>query len=147
MARQPQYKRQRRYDETDSGNKPVKDELADLSDDFACAVPAADAALYFATLAVTGGVGWSIHLWAGAAVLAGAPGLLTQRVWCGKSIRRAAAPTEPYGRRVNERRSAAQPRTPSISPGMDFPHHTRVFAPFTPAWLACRRPQGASRGR
>ena|SRR5437763_768153 len=76
MARQPQYKRQRRYDETDSGNKPVKDELADLSDDFACAVPAAYAALYFATLAVTGGVGWSIHLWAGAAVLAGATGLL-----------------------------------------------------------------------
>jgi hypothetical protein len=68
-------------------------------------------------------------------------------VWCGKSIRRAAAPTEPYGRRVSEQRSAAQPRTPSIAPGMDLPHPAGVFAPFTPAWLACRRPQGASRGR
>lgn len=41
-----------------------------------CALPAAYFALYFATLQLTGGIGWSVHLWAGAIVLAGITGLL-----------------------------------------------------------------------
>ena len=40
------------------------------------ATPAALYALYFAALLVTGGIWWSIHLWAGAIVLAGVVGLL-----------------------------------------------------------------------
>jgi Tol biopolymer transport system component len=42
----------------------------------ACAVPAAYFATYFAALAVTDGMGWPIHLWAGSVVLAGVTGLL-----------------------------------------------------------------------
>jgi len=43
---------------------------------FAFAVPLAFYGLYFATLALTDGIGWSIHLWAGAAVMAGVVGVL-----------------------------------------------------------------------
>jgi hypothetical protein len=43
---------------------------------FAFAVPAILYALYFLTLAVTGGISWSVHLWSGAIVLAGAVGVL-----------------------------------------------------------------------
>lgn len=42
----------------------------------AFAVPALFFGAYFATLAATAGVGWSIHLWLGAIVLAGVIGLL-----------------------------------------------------------------------
>jgi len=38
-------------------------------------VPAVVFALYFATLMMTGGIGWSIHLWLGAIVIAGIIGL------------------------------------------------------------------------
>lgn len=43
---------------------------------FSFTLPAAFYALYFATLAVTGGVWWTIHLWAGAIFLAGTVGWL-----------------------------------------------------------------------
>ncbi|MEW5985262.1 MAG: hypothetical protein AB1791_01355 [Chloroflexota bacterium] len=43
---------------------------------FALAVPAIFYALYFVTLALTGGVWWTVHLWAGAIVLAGLAGWL-----------------------------------------------------------------------
>lgn len=43
---------------------------------FAFAVPIIFYALYFATLALSGGVWWTIHLWAGAIVLAGIAGWL-----------------------------------------------------------------------
>lgn len=43
---------------------------------FAFAVPAGLFTLYFLVLALTGGVWWSIHLWAGAIVLAGLVGWL-----------------------------------------------------------------------
>jgi WD40 repeat protein len=43
---------------------------------FAFAVPAIYYALYFLTLQVTQGIGWSIHLWLGTVVLAGAAGVL-----------------------------------------------------------------------
>ena len=42
---------------------------------FAFAVPAIFYTLYFAVLALIGGVWWSIHLWAGAIVMAGVVGL------------------------------------------------------------------------
>jgi hypothetical protein len=38
-------------------------------------IPAIVFALYFATLMMTGGIGWSIHLWLGAIVIAGIIGL------------------------------------------------------------------------
>jgi hypothetical protein len=41
---------------------------------FAFAVPAAFSALYFLTLKITSGLGWSIHLWAGAILLSGLVG-------------------------------------------------------------------------
>ncbi len=41
----------------------------------AFAVPALYYVAYFGTLAVTTGIGWTIHLWLGAIVLAGAIGL------------------------------------------------------------------------
>ena len=43
---------------------------------FAFAAPLVYESLYFATLALTSGIAWSIHLWAGAAVMAGAVGVL-----------------------------------------------------------------------
>jgi hypothetical protein len=43
---------------------------------FAFAAPALFYAGYFATLAVTDGIGWTIHLWCGAIVMAGIVGLL-----------------------------------------------------------------------
>ncbi|MHB1130901.1 MAG: hypothetical protein ACYC4L_00750 [Chloroflexota bacterium] len=43
---------------------------------FAFAVPVIVWSLYFATLALTGGVWWTIHLWAGAIVLGGLVGLM-----------------------------------------------------------------------
>jgi Tol biopolymer transport system component len=43
---------------------------------FAFAVPAIYYALYFLTLQVTQGIGWSIHLWLGTVALAGATGVL-----------------------------------------------------------------------
>jgi hypothetical protein len=43
---------------------------------FAFTVPVVFYALYFATLALTGGIWWTIHLWAGAIVLAGVVGWL-----------------------------------------------------------------------
>ncbi len=43
---------------------------------FAFAVPAIFYALYFGALALLGGVWWSIHMWAGVIVMAGAVGLL-----------------------------------------------------------------------
>ncbi len=43
---------------------------------FAAAVPAVLYLFYFATLALTGGIWWTIHLWAGAIVLAGVTGWL-----------------------------------------------------------------------
>lgn len=43
---------------------------------FAFAVPVVYYALYFATLALTVGIAWRIHLWAGAIVMAGVVGLL-----------------------------------------------------------------------
>lgn len=43
---------------------------------FAFAAPLIYETLYFATLALTSGIDWSIHLWAGAAVMAGAVGIL-----------------------------------------------------------------------
>jgi Tol biopolymer transport system component len=43
---------------------------------FAFAAPLVYESLYFATLALTSGIDWSIHLWAGAAVMAGAVGVL-----------------------------------------------------------------------
>jgi len=43
---------------------------------FAFAVPVVYYALYFATLALTGGIWWTIHLWAGAIVVAGVAGWL-----------------------------------------------------------------------
>lgn len=43
---------------------------------FAFAAPAVYYALYFATLALTSGIAWRIHLWAGAIVVAGVVGLL-----------------------------------------------------------------------
>jgi len=43
---------------------------------FAFALPALFYALYFATLALTGGIWWSIHLWTGAIALAGTVGWL-----------------------------------------------------------------------
>jgi hypothetical protein len=39
-------------------------------------IPAIVFALYFATLMMTGGIGWSIHLWLGAIFIAGIIGLL-----------------------------------------------------------------------
>ena len=42
----------------------------------AFAIPALFYAGYFATIALTGGIGWSIHLWLGAIVLAGVVGVL-----------------------------------------------------------------------
>ena len=42
---------------------------------FAFAVPAELYLLYFGTIALTGGLGWVIHLWLGAAVMAGIAGL------------------------------------------------------------------------
>jgi hypothetical protein len=38
-------------------------------------VPAVVFALYFAMLMMTGGIGWTIHLWLGAIVIAGIIGL------------------------------------------------------------------------
>jgi hypothetical protein len=43
---------------------------------FAFAVPALYYALYFAAVQATGGVGWSIHMWTGAVVIAGIIGVL-----------------------------------------------------------------------
>ncbi len=43
---------------------------------FAAAVPAVLYSFYFATLALTGGIWWTIHLWAGAIVLASIVGYL-----------------------------------------------------------------------
>jgi hypothetical protein len=43
---------------------------------FAFGVPTLFYSLYFATLWATGGIWWSVHLWTGAIVLAGAVGLL-----------------------------------------------------------------------
>jgi hypothetical protein len=43
---------------------------------FAFAVPAVLYSAYFAALAITQGVGWTVHLWAGSAVLAGIVGWL-----------------------------------------------------------------------
>lgn len=43
---------------------------------FAFAVPAIFYALYFAALALTDGIGWSVHLWTGAIVMSGITGLL-----------------------------------------------------------------------
>jgi hypothetical protein len=43
---------------------------------FAFLVPAAMFALYFLAIAASGGVGWSVHLWAGSIALAGVMGLL-----------------------------------------------------------------------
>lgn len=43
---------------------------------FAFAVPAVFYALYFAALALTDGIGWSVHLWVGAIFMAGIAGLL-----------------------------------------------------------------------
>lgn len=43
---------------------------------FAFAVPAIFYALYFAALALTDGIAWSVHLWAGAIVMPGIAGLL-----------------------------------------------------------------------
>ncbi len=42
----------------------------------AFAIPAAFYAAYFVTLQLTGGIGWTIHLWLGAIVLAGVIGLV-----------------------------------------------------------------------
>jgi hypothetical protein len=46
----------------------------------AFAVPALFFGAYFATLAATEGIGWSIHLWLGAIVLAGVVGLLLEEL-------------------------------------------------------------------
>jgi hypothetical protein len=43
---------------------------------FAFAVPASLFGLYFLALALTGGIAWTVHLWAGAIALAGVVGLL-----------------------------------------------------------------------
>ncbi|MBF6589493.1 MAG: PD40 domain-containing protein, partial [Ktedonobacterales bacterium] len=43
---------------------------------FAFVVPLVYYALYFLALQLSGGIGWTIHLWAGAAIMAGAVGLL-----------------------------------------------------------------------
>jgi Tol biopolymer transport system component len=43
-------------------------------------VPAWFFALYFATIALTSGVGWTVHLWLGAIVIAGAIGLLVDEL-------------------------------------------------------------------
>ncbi len=43
---------------------------------FAFAVPVVFYALYFATLALTSGVWWTVHLWAGSVVMAGVVGWL-----------------------------------------------------------------------
>lgn len=43
---------------------------------FTFSVPVIFYALYFVTLALTGGIWWTIHLWAGAIVLAGVVGWL-----------------------------------------------------------------------
>lgn len=43
---------------------------------FAFLVPVVFFALYFATLALTDGIGWSVHLWAGAIVMSGIAGFL-----------------------------------------------------------------------
>jgi len=57
------------------GPKAV-DVAARIGDGFvAFLVPAVVFALYFATLMMTGGIGWSIHLWLGAIVIAGIIGL------------------------------------------------------------------------
>lgn len=42
----------------------------------AFAIPALYYALYFVALALTAGIGWTIHLWAGAIIMAGSVGLL-----------------------------------------------------------------------
>lgn len=47
---------------------------------FAFAAPAAITALYFATVNVTSGIWWTIHLWAGMIVLSGVVGLLCSYV-------------------------------------------------------------------
>jgi Tol biopolymer transport system component len=41
----------------------------------ACAIPAAFYLAYFVTLQITGGIGWTIHLWLGAIVIAGIVGV------------------------------------------------------------------------
>ncbi len=43
---------------------------------FAFAVPTLVYVFYFLTLALTGGIGWTVHFWLGSTVLAGAVGLL-----------------------------------------------------------------------
>ena len=53
---------------------------------FALIVPIAFCVLYFVTLAVSGGIWWSIHMWAGAIVMAGTAGWL---------IRYAFVPPDP----------------------------------------------------
>ena len=55
----------------------------------AFAVPAGFYAAYFATLLVTSGVGWTVHLWLGAILIAGIIGLALDEVM------RAARPASP----------------------------------------------------
>jgi hypothetical protein len=47
---------------------------------FAFAVPASFFALYFVTVALESGIWWTVHVWAGAIVLAGVAGLLLSYV-------------------------------------------------------------------
>ena len=55
--------------------RPGVDRLAEFRI-WSFTTPAALYTLYFGALLVTGGIWWSIHLWAGAIILAGVVGLL-----------------------------------------------------------------------
>ncbi len=55
----------------------------------AFAIPAGFYAAYFVTLQLTGGIGWTVHLWLGAIVLAGIVGLALDEAM--RSGRRPAA--------------------------------------------------------
>ncbi len=61
----------------------------------AFAIPAAYYAAYFATLQLTSGIGWSVHLWLGAIVLAGIVGLVLDEAMRAARPPSASAPAAP----------------------------------------------------
>jgi TolB protein len=61
----------------------------------AFAIPASFCLAYFATLQLTGGIVWTIHLWLGAIVLAGVIGLLIDEAMRGGRPVEASTPTQP----------------------------------------------------
>jgi len=62
-------------------------------------VPTSLYLVYFGTLQVREGIGWSVHLWAGSAVMAGVAGLLLSFLVVGPRRTQASrAPTAPIDR-------------------------------------------------